>query len=228
MKRISEFSKVPRQHIYQIVSTLYELGLVKKALTLPNSFIAISIPEALSILMKRKRKEYNEIRAKATTMLKNFVKNPTKAKSEEEEPQFILIAGKDATDCWVRKQIEDTKTSIDALIPMEVSVGVMQSYAGILKEALKRGVEIRHITQKLEDEKSVLLITEFLRKFSNFKIRYILARPHTAVTLWDKKKVFIGSVPVDPISAPGLLLNNPAFVATIKEYFELIWSKAQE
>jgi sugar-specific transcriptional regulator TrmB len=118
-KTISRVTDINRGNVYQIIPSLQKLGLVEKAITTPVKFKAMPLPEALSILMERKSKEYNELQAKTMNMLKNCIKNNAKATPKEEEPQFVMIPLKEATDRWVRKLIENTQTSWDGIIVRE-------------------------------------------------------------------------------------------------------------
>jgi hypothetical protein len=89
-------------------------------------------------------------------------------------------------------------------------------------------VKVRHIFHKPEDEKSLPEIDPALKKNPNFKVKYILTRPPTTVTLSDKKEAFVSTVPTNPIEAPNIWTNNPGFVAILNNYFEEMWIKAME
>lgn len=227
VKTVSNVSEIPRQHIYQVVSTLQELGLVEKAITSPVKFKAIPVPDGLSILMERKSKEYNELQAKTIYMLKHSTRNNAKATPKEEEPQFVIIPARDSTDRYVRKLIEATQTSFDGLISMNGLKGVY-IYADFFKRALKRGVKCRHIITIPEGEKSVTGIDPAFKKKPNFEIRYILTPTPASVTLYDKKEALVSTVSTDPIEAPGLWSSNPSFVGILNNYFEEMWIRALE
>ena len=87
--------------------TLQKLGLVEKVITAPVMFKAIPTEDALSILIKRKTKEYMELQVMVKELLKDFKENKTKMTLQEKEYQFILIPKKEAVILRRRKAIEN-------------------------------------------------------------------------------------------------------------------------
>lgn len=229
IKTISKASEIDRSDIYRIVYKLHELGLVEKMITTPNTFRAVPIREGLPMLLKRKTKEHNEITAKAKKLLQKYEKNSEETALQKEECQFILVPKKEAARRKFKKAIENTQTSCDMILHWECFRYGMLEDTEIWKKTVEKGVKVRFIVYKSENEKAVSRIVQILKKKGSFKVRYIFTPPPATIAIFDKKETIITISPIPhPRETPNLWSNNPGLIAIFQDYFEIMWRASKE
>lgn len=228
-KAISKVSKVAREHVYQIMPRLQELGLVEKVISVPTFFKAIPISDALFILLERRTRKTFELEAKTRDFLKNFIESKEKMTLQKKESQFILVPKKNAIIQMKKNKVEDAQTSIDCITILKRFLQIVFTYGEVINKALEKGVKIRVITQKPEDEESLPEIVKDFKKNPSYKLRYTLKPPPAVVTVYDKKEVFIITSPTaDLAESPALWSNNPNLLAIVNTCFEAMWTTALE
>jgi sugar-specific transcriptional regulator TrmB len=229
IKIISQASKIDRSDVYRIVSKLQEKGLVEKIITTPNTFKAVPIHDGLPMLLRRKAEEYNEIEAKAKELLQKYEKNNEEKPLQEDVCQFILVPKKEASRRKFTNAIENTQTSCDMILHWECFRYGMTEDTETWKKAVEKGVKIRFIVYKSEDEKAVSRIVQILKKKGSFKVRYIFTPPPTTISIFDKKETIITISPTPhPRETPNLWSNNPSLIAIFQDYFELMWRASKK
>jgi sugar-specific transcriptional regulator TrmB len=228
-RTISTVSKIPREDVYRIMPHLRRLGLVEKGIAAPAKFKAISIEEALFVLLQRRMVETSELQTKAGELLKNFKQNIARLNLEEEEPQFILIPERETALQRRRNATNNAQRSIVAVTSWKRFPRGLYTYAEEVKKALGRGVEIRFVTDQPEKEGSTPKIMADFMKNSSFKIRYTTNPPTAIVAVYDDKEVYLAtSAGVGTEEPPALWSNNPSLVELARNYFEMIWNTALE
>ena len=75
-KTISRVSGVAREHVYETMPQLQDLGLVAKVISVPSKFRPISMQEGFSILLERRTGEASELWAKTRELIKNCKYDP--------------------------------------------------------------------------------------------------------------------------------------------------------
>jgi sugar-specific transcriptional regulator TrmB len=84
VKEISRISGVPREKVYEILSALQEIGLIRKTITAPATFEGIPLSDAISFLIKQKTIEHEDLKLRAASILHNYelsCRNQTKLPS---------------------------------------------------------------------------------------------------------------------------------------------------
>jgi sugar-specific transcriptional regulator TrmB len=230
IKEISKATGVARQDLYRITSELQKIGLVERVIATPTKFKAIELTVGISTLLNRVREKEAEIFKKAQGLSQRYKDRNTKAQSEQTIPQFIMIPGKGAAIQSTIKALEKTQTSMASVVSWnKFSILMFNARKFRLARALKRGVKIRFITEKPEDEKQMPKIVETYRKKYSFKIRYIPAAPPAHIGLFDNKEVYINtSIKEGLAETPLLWSNSPSLIAVVQDYFETLWLHATE
>ena len=228
-KTISTVSKIPREDVYRLMPQLRGLGLVEKKIATPTKFKAISLEEALFVLLQRRMQETSELQTKAGELLKNFKQNVARQNLEEEETQFILIPERETALQRRRKATNNAQRSMVAVTSWKRFPGGLYTYAEEIEKALDRGVEIRFVTDQPEKEESTSKIMAEFMKSSSFKIRYT-AKPLTViVAVYDEKEVYlVTSIGVAAQESPALWSNNHSLIELARNYFENMWNTASE
>jgi len=228
-RTLSQHSKVARQEAYRLLAELQEKGLVEKILGVPTEFKPIPIEDCLFILIERKKSEISEIQKKATELLQNLKEKNSKNARQEEESQFILVPRKGNYFQKIRKVFENSQTSIDAITTSRRFLSIMFIFGQDVEKALKRGVKMRILTEKPEDENSLPENVKALKQNPLYRVRYLPTPPLAPLLIIDKKEVtIVTSARAGLNESPTLWSNNPSLIAVFRGYFETAWITAME
>ena len=227
-KEISKISQVAREHVYEVLPQLQNLGLVEKIIGAPSKFRAIPMQEGLSILLQSRAMKTHELQKKLE-IIKRAKNNNLEMNSQKEGNQFILIPAKKAALNRRKREIEAAQASIDILVSIKRFGPTEITYHEIVKNALERGVKIRVITEKPEDENEIPKIIQDFIKNPSFQLRYILNPPLAVVTIFDRNKIFVTTSAITDLGeSPVFLSNNPSLLAMINDFYEIMWITAIE
>jgi sugar-specific transcriptional regulator TrmB len=228
-KTISTESRIARQDIYRTLAELQESGLVNKTITRPVMFEAVPIQDAIDGLMERRAKKTRELQKGTKRLLLNFRENNKRCAANNEEQQFVMVPKGEAGILKRRKAIESAQKSIDVVNSWKRFPKTVLTYAGETKKALQRGVELRVITEKPGNAKSIPKeILEF-QEIGAFRIKYITDPPPAVISIYDKKEILVATLSSTGLDhSPTLWTNNPSMIAVVRDYFEIMWITAME
>lgn len=227
-KTISKNSGVARPDVYRVMATLEKLGLIEKIISAPYKFRAISIHDAFAILMDRRVKETSELQETTREILKKFENNNARTALKEDETRFSLFSEQVA----VRrkgKTLENVQRSFDVVTSRRNPHSVIFINMKKIAEDLQRGVKIRVIIDKPDEEKLVLDVIKHLKKYSTFKMRYLPNATKALMSIYDKKEAWVCTC-THPVleKCPTLWTNNPCLLSILQDYFEMMWLTALE
>jgi sugar-specific transcriptional regulator TrmB len=228
IRTISKISKVARSDIYRTLAKLQEKGLVEKIIAIPTEFKPIPIGNCISILIKRKKNGISETEKKATILLQKFKEKNSKNTLQEDESRFSLFP-EQITLQREKRVLEAVQESFDVIASWKNPHSIMFIDAEGIAEALRRGVEIRVIVDKPDEEKLVSDIIKPLEKYSTFKIKYLPNAPEALMSICDDKGAWVCTC-TDPVleECPTLWTNNPCLLSVLQEYFDILWLTAAE
>jgi len=226
-KNISKSAKVTKPDVYRSLKTLQERALIEKIISSPTLFKALPVGESISLLLKRKDKEYKLLREKSNQFKRSFKNSLIVPVPQESEQQFILISGKEAELGRRRKETKNAKKSIDMINSWKRFPQTAFFYAEDNREALKRGVKIRVITEEAENSAKISKSYEDSKKAGFYRIRYASFPISAVVSIYDEKEVIIATSPAASFGEASILWsNNESVVKVMQEYFEMLWAKA--
>lgn len=228
-KAISKASNVAREDIYRIIPVLQEMGLVEKIVDTISMYAATPMHDAFKILMKSRKQITIELQTKTQEIIHNFSNNNVRTTPEEETHEFILFP-KERAIIKRKKMIDNAQKSIDVITSWERFTQSNVYCSTNLRNALKKGVEIRVIVGKPENEKSLLSLTQTCReKYLCFRVRWIPSIPGARLMLVDTQKLlFAESIIPSPEESPFLWSTNQSLVSVVKDYFEFTWHSSFE
>lgn len=228
VKTISKTSNVARPDIYRVMPTLEKIGLAEKIIANPTMYKATPLKEGCYILLQNKTQEHTELQQQTLDLIKNFHENNDKTNLQEETQQFIICSSETLLLKWLYGRPNTAQISIDYMGKWEsTKVNLFNSLQN-LKRAMKRGVKIRVITEKHEDDKSLQKIIQTLKKNPLFEIRYLSQPVPVETALYDGMDVGLCiAIPMGK-SVPSLMSNHPQFLKVMTTYFEEIWNTAQD
>jgi sugar-specific transcriptional regulator TrmB len=116
IQTVSKITQVARQDLYRVMTELQNRCLVEKVLDTAVTFKAVSIQEAVPILLQRLDREKIEAQNKALQLIERHQYKIDKLE-QEVESQFLLIPRKEALSRRLNKSIDNAQTSIDFVSP---------------------------------------------------------------------------------------------------------------
>lgn len=226
VKTIAKASSIARQDIYRVMPALQKLGLTEKIIAKPITYKATSLKEGLSILLRNQTQKHAELQEKTIKMLNNCPKSEDEAAFQEEDQQFSIVSSKPLLLKRFAEKENAVQTSISIVGKWEGIRSMLFYRFQYLKRALKKGVKIRVITEKHEEDKSTQENIQTLTINPLFGIRYLSAPIPVKTVIHDGTEVNMCiAIPPDN-DVPSLWSNNPQFVKVMSTYFEEIWNKA--
>ncbi len=228
IKEIASSSGVARQDIYRITNELLKKGLVKKELTIPTQYEAVSLVDGTNNLQKEIDKKAVETRKETCKLLKRYEHKPKVSNNVKKEFSLSIVPKKDALQFSIT-QIKGVKKSIDLLTSYSKARFMMWTAKEFIKEALLRKVRFRIIFEKPKDQKQLLPKLKYLTTNPLFNIKLVNFTPSTALAIYDNKQISLMLKPKETLSKTTLLTsNNSAILEIISDYFEIKWLSAIE
>jgi sugar-specific transcriptional regulator TrmB len=219
---ISKNLNVARSEVYRVTGELQELGLVHKFLTNPFSFRAISLSDAVTLLLKQKESKYTKIRAKAEQFLPNY-EISIREKNSQEAHKYLLTKGLRAEEFLFLKELAEAQTSMDCLLEWKIVDDVFAKFLEELEEALGRGVNFRYITYIPENKRT---LSNFIRLTGNssFEVRFCSKKIEGGFDIVDKRLLRFINLPNSNVKEIEVLRSNHASAIDFaQEYFNLKW-----
>ncbi len=228
IKEIAKASGIVRQDIYRIVPSLQKLGLAEKILNAPTMYKATPLREGCYLLLQNKTRAHVDLQKRTIALVKNLHENNSKTPLQEEDSQFVITS----SETLLHKRLGEGHQVAQKTIYI---TGIWQTTRTMFfyrfqdfKRALKRGIQIRIITENHEYDKSTQKIVQTLMLNPLFEIRYVTIPSTLKMVIHDEKEVNMCiAIPLDR-DVPSLWSNNPQFVKIMVTYFEELWSKAME
>ncbi len=227
-RTVSAFSKVARHDVYRILAELYEKGLIEKDINTPTRFRA-NFANGISILLEHRNKEGSELQTKAMEFFHRHRDKTAEATLQEEETHFFLLPGKGAFLQRQREMLKKAQISINAVTTLKRFQSIVSINGEDIKQALKRGVQLRVVIQKPEDENSRIETVNAFKRNPLFRVRYSHTPPRTILAIIDKKEVTIVTLKEANLDAsPSLWSNNPSLIEIAQDSFEKMWNEAKD
>ena len=224
---ISQNTNIDRSDVYKILKKLETFGLVERIISKPLKFRAISIRNAVSILLERKVKQTSELSSLAKTFIRNLPKFDLQ-EMPQEDYQFILVPAK-TLNIRRKNAIENAQKNIDIAIPWNTLKKLLFNLEEPLAKALLRGVKIRIITEK---NKNISKATDILGKLNllgSLEVKYAYFPLEIRLAIFDRERVELetygASSQTDP---PTLFSNDPHCLSITTHYFNSLWLKAKK
>ncbi len=173
-KEIIKALKISRQHLYPILKTLQNRGLVSATLEHPARFSAMPFEEALDLFVKAKMEEAQLLQRGKAEILSNW-KKISIAEVYDQSPRFTIITGRKHIYPHLKQMIEDTKNQLSIITT--VSSLVRAEQFGLIDVALDHFYEaksqFRFLTELTEENlKAIkLFLARMPQAKSNFQVR---------------------------------------------------------
>ncbi len=223
---IHKNSGVARQDIYRVLEKLHELGLIEKIICSPIEYVPLSLTEGISMLVKRKRTEFEEIAKKAEKIKeRGFTSNSLER--EVVSTEIIATVEKDALNSRTRRIFKIAEQSIEYVCKWSAFISGTMEVIEEFETITRRGVKGRTVA---ELPKYPLTIPKSIQKLmyeQSLELRIVESIPFYVLGIIDKKEVIF--TPLPRINNQGFTYwsRDKGFAELANSYFESIWNKAR-
>lgn len=230
IKRIYQLSGISREHLYAVTRSLENKGFVEREIGSPILFKAFPLKDAVSILVKDREKETEQIMSRVNKLIRDYRKQDSAPIDFEDQNQFVIVTGKKAVFSKVGQWLEEARKDIKWTTNWKKCAQWWELHEDILVRTLERGVKIRWI---IGDPHNRRLLEDFManRKplANSFEFRIMPELPCHVLVIDDKRMAIsetskgdssVGEVPV-------LYSNNLSITGLALSYFNLEWENAQ-
>jgi sugar-specific transcriptional regulator TrmB len=170
IEQIAATAELHRSSAYQAIKRLQKMGLVSKILGIPNLYEAISLKDAVKILIKLKENQFNEAKREANELSNRAVNGNTL--QDLLRPDFYII--KRSKDLYLNDIILACKgfnVSFDLMINAKYFIDGMINLSEYHIECIRRGVNYRVITEKMALGETQKQLDNFL-EYQNFQLKF--------------------------------------------------------
>lgn len=217
--KISRAAKIARPEVYRVIPSLEEKGLVEKILSNPTMYKAVPLKLGLSTLLQQKTEEDIELLEETKALLSSLPEK-TANQGEKGDSQFVITSEIKLFFKKLNKSINDSKSTIDFVIPQRV----LQKHSQQFKKAMERGVKVRVILTMVDNNQSIQETVGNLKKNRLFHLKYT---PEQVVCMLISDNYELNTQISDG-AVPSLLSNNKQVVKIATTYFEALWNKADD
>ncbi|MFZ7137084.1 MAG: TrmB family transcriptional regulator [archaeon] len=220
---ISKGTKIARQHLYEIIEALHNMGLVQKLLENPLKLKASSPEIGLSMLMEKKSIEHKKTMKNAQDLIETIKFASPKPVSGTKQPDLALISGIKPIVAEIGALHDRAQTTVDCLINWRGTLIAFEHSPNQYLRLLENGVKFRMIMDVPPEKEQFEAAIKPLVKSPCCEIKYIDSKIPAFLLMRDNKEILMSSSPTEPLETPYLQIYNVALVSLIREYYELMW-----
>lgn len=226
VKSLSEIAKVDRANTYREILSLQKIGLAIKKVDRPSLYEALSLDNAIPLLLAYQKEEFEETKKEAEDLLKKFKESPDNLRVKTED-EFILVPKKNAFRRSSIDNIKNAQISNDTVSNLKRLTQALPHSFESHKIALRNGVRTRVIIERPQNQRSISRFIWKLMAYPNFELRYTLTPPKVLGVCFDNKTVGILTDPsADIWNSSVFITNHRSFVTLFQNYFDSQWNSA--
>jgi len=226
-KTIAEYAHVERQEVYNLIEDLKLAGLVEQNLTVPISYTATPITQALKLLLEQKTDQLIMITKKATQLAAKL-NQPLNLAITSASPCFGTISHGYRGKKYL-KSIQETQQSIDTVTSWTRFKQQSYRFENDFRTVLKNGINIRFVIEKPPNHRLPKWVKATQDKYDNFKIKTQPTSLTASVTVFDQNKAAIAFTANSSLSkGPDLWTTNATLIALCQAYFDTAWKRTKK
>ena len=225
---ISKISKVARPDVYVILPKLQELGLVEEIIETPFKYKATPMNESLTLLLDRRREQYEKLRAETRLLLDTLKIESKKTTNQLKGSEFVLIPKGRHVIERIGTAIAQAQISMRFLLSWKrFSRGMVSTFAENMETAWAKNVDQRLIIENPLKSETAAELIQLCEEKPSCQIKFIRNCPNIVLGIYDRKEVFLIVNPkTDLPDSPALWSNNTSFVTLAENYFDNLWLTA--
>jgi sugar-specific transcriptional regulator TrmB len=226
--QISKNSKVRREEVYRVLPVLEEMGLAERVLGNPIKVRATPVEEALPMLIERLRDDTNRkvtaLEAVTVEFLKNQKRNEILPLVENGGSHLTLISQWNAVNHRGVAMVSGSQKEVNLITSIYNADLGFNDFSDALKQAAKKGVSIRIITEAVEDQKNVHdLINNYRLPKNRINFKYSI-HPSIHYMIADQKEAMLSTMAAaHGAESPYLWTNEENLVGILQTNFEQMW-----
>ena len=225
-KIVAELAQVERQEVYNLIEDLKLAGLVEQNLTVPTSYTATPIAEAMKLLLEQKTEQLITL-TKNAKQLADKLNQPQNPAPTTTQPCFGTIIDGYRGKKYL-KAIQETQQSIDMVSSWTRFKQQSFRFENQFRAALKNGVELRFAIEKPLNHQLPKWVKASQEKYDNFNIKTQPNPLAASISIFDQNKAAIAFTANASLSkGPDLWTTNPALIALCQAYFERAWKQSK-
>ena len=171
----------------------------------------------------------SELEKKGNIFIEKAAETLGKASIPPERNQFILITDREAICCKAEEAIRNSQETLNDVTPLRELTPWLTVLSETVYNALKRGVNIRWITEKPQNADALPKTLQKFLKNPKFSLRFVSTLPKAKLAIFDKKEMLMGIYSeCNFAESPALWSNNPAIVSIAEDYFESCWKNGKD
>ncbi len=226
-KTIAEYAQVERQEVYSLIEDLKIAGLVEQNLTVPTSYTATPIAEAIKLLLEQKTDQLITLTQKAKQLADKLNQTGNITALATTQPCFGAISNGYRGKKYL-KAIQETQQSLDIATSWTRFKQQSFRFENQFRTALKKGAILRFAIEKPPNHQLPKWVKPTQEKYDNFQLK-TQPNPITAsITIFDKNKAAIAfTANVNLSKGPDLWTTNPTLTALCQTYFDTVWKQTK-
>lgn len=225
---IARLADIHRQEVYSLLIELQQFGLVRQNMTVPISYTPLPLIDTIELLLEEKTNDLSEVTRKAKQLVNKLsLSSPISTINLPVKPCFGVVSQGERGRKY-QATIEQTQCSIDALISWVRFKQLCFHFERQLKDALKREVIIRILTEKPPNHHLPKWVDTVLQKYSTFQVKTLSNAPEAAVTVFDHTQIALAYNSNSSFTeGPDFWSSHQAFLTSYEIFFNSIWANTK-
>jgi sugar-specific transcriptional regulator TrmB len=146
VEEIHKKSSVARQDVYRALEKLHEIGLIEKIVCSPIEYVPTPLGDGLSMLVERKRTEFEEIAKKAEKIRENVLISNI-SEQEVASKHVIATIQKEALNSKTKRTFETAVLGVNYVCDWKSFITGSIETLEESRKAIRRGVRGRTVTE---------------------------------------------------------------------------------
>lgn len=223
---ISQASGIHRAHLYEILRSLEENGLVDRTLE-TGVFTATPLKEIAPLLIKRKQEEIATLEKQVNAIADS---EPYRNSVSQEKREIVLTSNKNRTLNQGQKYFEAAIGQIDSMHTWKRFAQFYEYFETLMNQLMARGIKLREIVEFPRDRGQA---EEFLKRkifqHKNFVLRFVDKTGGNFNLIDGKMLLMSTTVEKENLAeTPFIFANYEGLLGIMNNYFQLAWGTASD
>lgn len=220
---IAKLTGIRREEVYRTLPRLEKAGFTERVLGRPVKVKALPPREALSLLVKRReeeaRREVSDMNTRMEEFLASFTPEEEGSVADDSQSHFVLVSEKDSVATRVDLLVRKATTAIDVADSSSNILRFILDHGDILREAAKRNVKIRILTDCPRDEQLIPTALQKQVPGKSVSLRYLEGVPNRYLLLDQNQVLMATSRDGDLSDSKSLWTDDGNLVDLIRSNF---------
>jgi sugar-specific transcriptional regulator TrmB len=218
-RSVAALASIPRQEVYHLLEELKQLGLVEQSITMPTSYSATSIDEAVGLLIEEKTNEVSNVSLRAHHLVRKLNSIKPKLPAYVAPKSCFGVVCEGDRGKRYQKAILETEHTLEIVVSWVQFKQACFRFGTHLRDTFKKGVNLRIITEKPSNHQFPKWVEPALDIYQNLQLETIPKAPTASFSLFDGKQAAIQFSPnCNFMKGPTLWTTNETLITTCQAY----------